>query len=253
MFCVVYAGCCRAGQDQKVVSRPATVSAEVLKIRVASYNTQGGREKAEILKNIQSVNPDIVFLQEISPVTLKFFSKTLGMSYQFGPYGPRDTIGLGILAVGKIDPVKIFTMPGERNFALAARLQAGNREILIVSTHFKSLPRPLVSGLLKCMEPHKKQAAMIVDLVKQTKTPAIVGGDLNTLGITPAFFTLSSALRDTASAAGTSTQPSIFVSGVGYRIDHILVRGPWKVLNSQVSPLPGSDHRLIWADLELRK
>jgi endonuclease/exonuclease/phosphatase family metal-dependent hydrolase len=246
-------GCCWAGKEEGAAVRPTTAPADVLKIRVASYNTQAGRQRVTILKNIQSVNPDIVFLQEAPLENVRSFARTLDMNYQYGPYDPKAKMGLAVLATGQISPVKIFTMSGERNFALAARVRMGNREILVVSTHLKSLPRPLVSGLLKTMGPHKVQADMIIDLVKQTKTPIIVGGDFNTLGFTPAFIALSSVLRNTAAAVGTSTQPSIFVSGAGYRIDHILVRGPWKIHDSQVSPLPGSDHRLIWADLELKK
>jgi endonuclease/exonuclease/phosphatase (EEP) superfamily protein YafD len=258
-FCLFLTGCTLAEPNrspepgQKLVSHPSTSPANFLSLRVASYNTQSGKQRANILKNIQSANPDIVFLQEAPLENLKSFARTLGMSYQFGPYYPKAKVGLGILAVGKINPVKFLTMAGERNFALAARVRIGDREILVVSTHFKSLPRPLVTGLLTVMGPHKAQADMVVDLVKQTKLPTIVGGDLNTLAFTPAFITLSSSLKDTAEAVGTSSQPSIFISGAGYRIDHLLVRGPWKILDSKVSPLPGSDHRLIWAQLELRK
>jgi endonuclease/exonuclease/phosphatase family metal-dependent hydrolase len=257
--CLLLAGVTQAGINrspepgEKLISHPSTTPAKILSLRIASYNTQYGTQRANILKNIQSVNPDIVLLQETPLENVKSFARTLGMSYQFGPYNPKVKIGLGILAIGKITPVKLLTMTGERNFALAARVCIGDREILVVSTHFKSLPRPLVTGLIKVMGPHKAQADMIVDLVKQTKLPTIVGGDLNTLALTPAFITLSLSMRDTAEAAGTSSQPSIFINGAGYRIDHLLVRGPWKTLASKVSPLPGSDHRLIWAQLELRK
>ncbi|MFA5864624.1 MAG: endonuclease/exonuclease/phosphatase family protein [Phycisphaerae bacterium] len=235
------------------VLQPSTrpTAPKVLNLRLASYNILSAKFADKAFQNIQSVHPDIVLLQEAPLSRIKSFARNLGMSYQFGPYGPKSSTGLGILTIGKIKPVKLFDMPKERNFALAASVEMGNQKFLVICVHLKSLPRPLLTGLLKSMRPRQEQAKMIVELVKQTKTPAIVGGDFNTLSFTPEFLTLSSILRDCASAVGTSSQPSIFVNGIGYRIDHIFVRGPWKTRASQVSPLPGSDHRLIWVDLQL--
>jgi len=231
-------------------TRPASEPA-CLKIRVATYNIESGRKAQLVLENIRAANPDVVLLQEAHENNVRAFADALGMSRQFGPYSPKTTTGIGILAVGNLKPVKLFSMPKERNFALAATLETAGQKILLVAAHFKSLPRPLVSGLFKTMGPHQEQAKQIVDLVKKQNLPAVVGGDFNTLAFTPGYRILSTALKDSGAATGTSSQPSIIVNGTGYRIDHILVRGPWKIRASQVSPKPGSDHRLLWADLEL--
>lgn len=232
-------------------TNPAPPRAKVLKLRVASYNIEGGRKAAEVLANIRSVNPDILLLQEVDARTVRDFARAFGKRRQFGPYRPNAGQGIAILADGPMEPVKLFSMPNERNFAMAAKVKIADQELVVICAHFKSLPRPLVQGFLKTVAPHQAQAKQIVELAKKEKSPILFGGDLNTLAFTPAFITLSSTFRDTGAAVGTASQPSIFVHGVGYRIDHIMTRGPWKTLAAKVSPRPGSDHRLIWADLQL--
>jgi len=230
---------------------PTQVAPKAVKVRVAAYNTQSGRTPRKILENLRSVTPDLVFLQEVSQSNVRFYAENLGLNYQFGPYQPNVMFGLGILAPGQITPVKLFTMPGERNFAMAARIVLGGQEILVVTVHLKSLPRPLVSGMLKVMGPHKAQAEEILELVKKENLPTIVAGDFNTLSFTPEYLTLSSTLKDSSSILGTTSQPSIIINGAGYRIDYIFFRGPWKPLKYQTRPLPGSDHRMIWSELDL--
>jgi endonuclease/exonuclease/phosphatase family metal-dependent hydrolase len=253
---LVLAGCVQAQTDlpKRAPTQPATTTSArvLLTLRVASYNTRYGAEKQNVLKNIQSVHPDVVLLQEIPPDTLRAFSRALGMNYQFGPYQPGASLGLGILTRGTLEPLRPpLGMPHERNFALVARLTYQGQRIIVISTHLKSLPRPLIKGVFQTMGPHQEQAKKILEVVREYKGPAVVGGDLNTLGITPAYLSLSANLKDTAAAVGTASQPSIYVGGEGYRIDRIFVRGPWKTRAAQVSPLRGSDHRLIWADLQL--
>jgi len=235
-------------------SQPAVTTTSVsasLKLRVASYNVLYGSSPKRILSNIESVKPDVVLLQEASLSAVQMFARSLGMEYQFGPYKPGVKFGMAVLSRGKMETVKLFSMKGENNFAIAANVSVGGREMLIVSVHWKPLPRPLVSGLLKSMGPHKEQARMILELVRQSHRPAIVGGDLNTLSFTPEYLAMTAVMRDCASETGTSSQPSIFVSGIGYRVDHIFVHGPWRCKSGGVSQLGGSDHRLIYSDLEL--
>ncbi len=230
-----------------------TKPASILKLRVATYNILSGRSFKQILVNIRSVHPDIVCLEE-TPMEkhgARSIARALGMEYQFFPYSKRSGIGIAILATGKLTPLKFFTMKKERNFALASKLDIGNRKILVVAMHLKSLPRPLISGLLKSMGKRGNEAKEVVEFVSRQKLPAIVAGDCNTLPFTPAYITLSSKLRDSCVETKTSGQHSIFIGKSGYRIDHIFVRGHWNISKCQVSPLPGSDHRLVWADIEL--
>lgn len=230
-----------------------TKPASTLKLRVATYNILSGRLFKQVLVNIRSVHPDIICLQEtpLNKKGAKHLARVLGMQYQYFPYSKQSGIGIAILATGKLEPLKFFSMKGERNYALASKLNIGNREILLIALHLKSLPRPLVSGLLKSMGPRSRQAKEIIKLVSKQKLPAIVAGDCNTLPFTPEYITLSSKLKDCCVETKTSSQSSIFIGKNGYRIDHIFTRGPWKIEKCQVSPLPGSDHRLVWADMEL--
>ncbi len=244
------------GQKNASSSCPASCPARVLKLRVVTYNILGGRSIRQVLYNIRSVHPDIVCLEE-APFNhngVKYLARMLGMSYQFGPYYPKSGSGIGILATGKITPIKIFSMKKERNFGLAGYVDIGGDRVLVIAIHLKSLPRPLFSGMLKSMGPRAQEARQIVDFVKKhsSSLPVLVAGDCNTLPFTPEYITLSSELTDCCVVTHTSNQPSIFIGKAGYRIDHIFVKGNWSIKKVQVCPFGGSDHRMVWADLELR-
>jgi endonuclease/exonuclease/phosphatase (EEP) superfamily protein YafD len=237
----------------QTTSSPSTPAVSNKIIRIATYNINSNinltKKFDQILTNLNSANPDIIFLQEVNRKFITKLAKTLNMNYQLGPYAPKWDMGIGILSHYPIKPVKLFSMKDERNFAIAAKVKIDGKDILVVAVHLKSLPRPLVAGFFRSMGPHQEQAKMILDLVKSQKLPVIVGGDLNTLSFTPEFLLLTSELKDTSTSVGTGTQPSIFVNGIGYRIDHIFTRGPFSVKKCQVSPLPGSDHRMVWTEL----
>ncbi len=252
LFLISICGMCFSSP---VSSKPASQPAQILKLRVVTYNILGGRAIKQVLFNIRSVHPDIVCLQEVPLRSngVRYLARRLGMEYQYGPYSPKAGEGIAILATGKIKPIKLFSMKRERNFALAGIVDIGGRKILVVAMHLKSLPRPLISGMLKSMEARAKEAKQVVELVKKysSSLPVIVAGDCNTLPFTPEYITLSSAFTDCCVATKTSYQPSIFIGKTGYRIDHIFVKGRWKIKKTQVLPMGGSDHRMVWAELEL--
>ncbi len=252
LFCIVCSPKSALAQTSVPSSRPA----RVLKLKVVTYNILGGRSIKQVLYNIRSVHPDIVCLQEtpLGHNGVRYLARMLGMEYQFGPYYPRKHFGIGILATGKIKPVKLFSMKKERNFGLAGEIEIGGQKILVIAIHLKSLPRPLFAGMLKSMGPRAKEARQIVETVKKysSSMPVIVAGDCNTLPFTPEYVTLSSELTDCCVVTKTSNQPSIFIGKAGYRIDHIFVKGDWAIKRTQVCPFGGSDHRMVWAELELK-
>jgi endonuclease/exonuclease/phosphatase family metal-dependent hydrolase len=228
-----------------------------MKIRVASYNIEKGVQTSKIQENLAKTDADLILLQEVPQKLLRSYARFLGMSYHFGPYGPEGDVGIGILAMGKMEPVKLFSMENERNYALAVKwTPAGKghhdcRSIFVVSTHLKSLQRPVTTGLLNAMKPHTLQVKKILAQVKKQQLPTIVAGDFNTLSWTPEYRTMAAEMKDVATVAKAQNQPTILVGGGGYRIDYFFIQGPWTVRDYEVGPKQGSDHRMIRTVLEL--
>jgi endonuclease/exonuclease/phosphatase (EEP) superfamily protein YafD len=249
-----------SAQTTQPATRPVSATQPVIAVRaaqtmdlsVASYNILGGREKAKVLANIRSANPDIVLLQEAPLEVVREYARQLNMDFDFGPYLPRSDSGLAILTRGKIEPIKLFFMAKERNFALAGEVTIRGEKIFVVCVHLKSLPRPVSSGVFKVMKPHTEQAKTILAEVKKQKLPVLVGGDCNALSFSPEYMTFASQLRDCATATPAATQPTIFVGDVGYRIDYLFTRGPWYVQSCRVNSESGSDHRMIHCRLKLK-
>jgi len=242
-----------AGCSLAASTTPSKRPDSAIKLRVATYNVRIGSDLSRIQENLRLIGADVICLQEISTrrARLRKLAEALGMNYLAANYGKNWRNGLAVLARGKLKLVKVFTMPKERNFGLAAEVAVKGRKLNVLSIHLKSLPRPLLKGFFKSMGSRSQQAKQIAEFAKRSALPVIVAGDCNTLPLTPAYVALSSALRDCCTATGTSTQPTISIDRAGYRIDHVFVRGPWRIASCKVLPLAGSDHKPVAADLEL--
>lgn len=226
----------------------------VVPLTVATYNVRGARDIALILKNLREINADVVFLQEIrdTQTRLKLFARALGMRYVFASYGSDKRFGCAILARGTLKHDRILSMAGERNHGLAARLKIKNVDLYVICVHLKSLPRPLIKGALASMGPRARQADAVVKLARKYGGPVIVAGDCNALPFFPEYLTLSTAMIDSCAVTKTTTQPTIFVGKAGYRIDHVFVKGDWRVVSCNAPAVRGSDHRPVVATLRLR-
>ncbi len=225
------------------------------RIIVATYNVQLAHNAELTLKNLKSFNADIICLQEIDKEasSLRMLADKLGMKYVFAGYSDRSRVGCAIMARGNVVRVTTLKMPRERNFGLVADVIVKGKSIRVICVHLKSLPRPLIHGAFKSMLPRMKQAKTVVQYALKSRKPVIVAGDTNSLAIFPGYATLAQSLKDSCTVKKTTTQPSIFVNKIGYRIDHVFVKGPWEIISSKVLPLSGSDHRPVVATLRLKK
>lgn len=246
-----------------LASQPTARSGK--KLTIATYNIQGGSDSDQILANLKKFKAQVICLQEVfddrnrtgGKGGIRFFARQLGKhdncnySYIFAPYHRRSTLGCAILARGKLKLVKVLKMPGERNFGLIGQLTIDDQKMHVASIHLKSLPSPRVRGFFASMGRRGWQANTIVRFAKSAAGPMIVAGDCNTLPLTPAYTALASIMTDCCLAAKTRIQPTLRIGTLAYRIDHVFLKGVWKILSCNVPALDGSDHRPIVADLEL--
>jgi endonuclease/exonuclease/phosphatase (EEP) superfamily protein YafD len=231
-----------------------TTDASTFRVRVGTYNMMGGRKPAKILANLRKLDADLLCLQEVSSsqTQLKMYARALGMKAAFAPYRPAGSSGVAILANGSVTIDHTFTMDGERAFGVAAKVRLRGQELYVICVHLKSLPRPLMAGALASMEARSKQAREIVAWAQKQTVPTIIAGDCNSLTFFPEYLTLSNAFVDACRQTKTQHEPTIFVSGMGYRIDHIFAtNGAWRVAGCSAPALAGSDHRPVVAELGL--
>jgi len=245
----ILVGLSLAGEADK---QPGTLSA--LKLKVVTYNVERAKQPVKLIKVLRKANADVLCLQEVPGggiFGIREIARSLRMNFEYQYYGHKKHMGCAILSRGKIGRSEPLVLAGERNFGLVSTVQIGKAKIKVLCIHLKSLPRPILTGLFLSSAARAKQARIIADMVKKELLPVIVAGDCNTLAIMREYTTLQKVLTDACAAAGTSTQPSILISGAGYRIDHVFFKGPWRVRSCQVIQAKASDHMPVAADLVL--
>lgn len=200
-------------------------------------------------KAIQKYQPDILALQEPDQAWLKALSPYL-KSYPYQKLIPQDN-NFGIALYSKI-PVshveeKWFGKDylGVKFPSILAELTWANRHFSVLVTH----PLPPSGGF----EVRNSQLLDIASQKAQWGENVIVTGDLNISQWSPFFqkFLKRSNLLDTQ--RGFGVQPSWMVDSVLFAIpiDHVLVSPKFRVINRQIGPDIGSDHRPVIVDLTL--
>jgi len=247
MSLLMMPGCPATCPDQTQPCRTST-------LRVVTYNIHSAKDPELILKNLQRLDADVIFLQE-TPLLEKGvveFARKLGMNFLFAPYQPGGNSGCAILSRGTLKLVRPLksAQPGERDFGLIAEVTVGGSMIDIVCIHLKSVPRPLVTGFVSSVGLRSAQAKEVAEFTVAATGPVIVAGDCNTLAPSPDYGLLAGVLTDCCVVTKTATQPSIYLENLGLRIDHVFVNEAWRVRSCRVLPLAGSDHRPVLAELE---
>lgn len=135
------------------------------------------------------------------------------------------------------DPERIGDYHYEHRCILRCVLKAGEKQITVFSTHFGLAPSEQVSAVETALS-----------LIKKETNPVLFMGDLNAEPDTPEVQALFAALEDASKDKGILTFPS---DTPRIKIDHILYKGGWKVLDICSMDTQNSDHRPLIARLEL--
>jgi endonuclease/exonuclease/phosphatase family metal-dependent hydrolase len=235
-----------------------------LRVRVLSYNIRHGLGMDDdlnlerIARVIQSVNPDLVSLQELDSGTRRSdlvdqpaeLAKLTGMHFVFGPNisFQGGKYGNAILSRWPIESHHNHPLPnidsGEQRGLLDARIElpAGRDRLRLLATHLdhRRDPRERIAS-----------AAYIRELVAQSPDERVIlAGDLNDR-LESAV--LTEFLQDFA-RPHEGELPTIPVSNPRRQIDFILYRPQvgWAPLETRVLPEPlASDHLPIFSVLEL--
>ena len=220
-----------------------------MNLRVASYNIRHGHDAgldmAVLAKDILSVDPDIVGLQEVDMRTSRVYFRDmlaeLAEAAGFAHYAFCRAIdfaggeyGTAMLSRYPIYSFDVIPLPcegaRERRSVGHAVLDVDGERIDFFNTHLSvessALRTPQFSALAALTEPYPGW---------------ILTGDFNTADLN--CFTAFEG----ASLANPNQYPTF--PGTGEGIDNIVCSAPWRILDTGVLPESHSDHLLLWAEL----
>ncbi|EKK03710.1 endonuclease/exonuclease/phosphatase family protein [Rhodopirellula baltica SH28] len=239
-------------------------AAEPVRVRVLCYNIHHGEgvdrklDLERIAKVIQSVEPDLVTLQEVDQNASRSGSvdqpaelaRLTGMQVAFGPNIPLQGghYGNAVLSKYPIANHRNELLPnfdnGEQRGVLSAELTISgrNQPLLLLATHLDSRrdDRERIAS-----------AKAINQIVSETpRRAALLAGDMNDVLNSPTL----DELETMWTRVNEQVMPTIPVANPRRQIDFILFRpsNSWKLIEVKVlDEAVASDHRAIFAVLEL--
>lgn len=242
-------------------------------VHILTYNIHAGKDAQSVPSIprigafIDSLKPDIVFLQEVDRKTersggedhLAQLAKLTGMNaafaksldYQGGEYG------IGMLSRWPIDSVIVVHLtvepPEQRaggstepRVALHAVVRTPFGPLHFVNTHIDAARegtyrRQEIVGLLAHIRRHVPAAE-----------PVIFGGDLNSRPATDEIGAVSLALSDSWLACGAGEGMTFPAAAPDRRIDYVFFRQA-RCLHARVPETQASDHRPLFVTLEISR
>jgi len=234
---------------------PASDSAT---LTVMSMNVMYGRaEAATVTELLDSVKPDVIFIQEYTPDSERTLAPLLATRYPFSSrYARDDAFGQAIFSnIEFAEPVRPFP-PGFLDPQLHAKVKVGGRIINLLNVHV--LPPISLQYALE----QRSQVSSLATFVRALRAanpsePIIVAGDLNCTprghhvqamcdaGLTDAWKQVGHGRGHTWVAIGALQHLP------GFRLDHILYSGPLNALAAGNGKPMGSDHLATWCRLEV--
>ncbi len=226
---------------------PVISSANSTKLRLLEMNVEYiNRRHADAAELIEKTNPDVIVIEELTPLWLNALSPVL-KEYPHQRIAPReDTYGNGVFSRIPIreSSTKEF---GERKHPLIkVDLDIGNQIVSVVHTHLQGPVSP------RYYKMHLDDVAGVREFLQGSGENVILCGDMNSASwCYPLSGVVSDAkLLDTRLGRGIQlswpTSKKTFLPLLP--IDNCFVRGNVRVLDRNIGPSFGSDHFPIIAD-----
>lgn len=224
-------------------------------IKVLTWNIQYSRHIDEAIRLLQQTpelqDATILLLQEMAGEDVDAIARALGMNYVYYPASihvrhDRD-FGEAILSSWPLTDDAKLILPhysprnGQIRIAVRAWVQRPDQPMLVVNTHTET-------SLMTPAQRLDQVQAILAD-VEDVASPALLGGDFNTLSPWEQRALLK-AMEDAGFAWATADAGStVREGGVGVTMDYLFVRGLEPVRSGVVSHGDVSDHLPLWAEL----
>lgn len=235
-------------------------------LTVMTYNLLGTTPTAEpALAVIRIENPDIICLQELSPILATEISRELSDIYPYQILDPKPGVtGMGIISRYPLETSQVSLPLEWVGTPQVAEVQWHGAEFRLVNFHMSTPGRLTREYLQSRYIARQAQAQALVDLAGQTHSALILAGDANATHLNDAYKRITSgSLVDTWQQAGFGlghTFPGRIYLVPGKplspvwlaRIDHVFVSPHWRVQAVHTAPHDGlSDHRGVVTTLLL--
>jgi endonuclease/exonuclease/phosphatase family metal-dependent hydrolase len=240
-------------------------------LSILSYNVlyRGGRPAAT-LKLIQTVDADVVVLQEVTPKWKSRLERRLRKQYPHRHY--RDSggaYGYATLSKHPLRGSQLLRVRGAPPFALCHEVQLGATTVALCNAHLKSggsamrKAEGMFRRLSKNLALRTRQWAALVQWLDDRPTPLqLVAGDMNTPGFDPLNTRIAARFQDAMVKAGVAdaTYPAsafpkyTLVKNLPprplVRLDYIWASPDWTVQSGAIRRDGGSDHLPVFARLQ---
>lgn len=228
-----------AGLFAGTLPKRATVSE--FRLRVVSINVHtSNRSFKKVIDFVRTTNADIVLLLEIDQAWARHLAP-LGAEHPHSLIEARED-NFGIAFFSKIYAARLkVEMVGEADVpTILADIKAGGHSFRFVGTH----PLPPSGGENSAWRDNQLRELQI--LASKSDSPVLIVGDLNATPWSAGMRVLSRDGTLRLPAPSMTWQPTWMVgTPLAIPIDHALASGPLVLLQREVGPDVGSDHRPI--------
>ena len=219
-------------------------STRVLLSNVNKWNRGHGR----VLELIDQTDPDIIVLEELDEAWMKALTP-LAETYPHSVSVLRpNPYGIGLWSREPLTSGETLYFVDERVPSVAARIDLGGKELLVVGVHPPAPRRRYLA------ERRNRELAELARLVRSHDGHVIVAGDLNNTLWSHSFsrFLQSSGLSDSSRGHGFQWSWPVGFWPLAIPIDHCLVSENVDVVGRFIGPDVGSDHYPLVVDVRFR-
>ncbi|WP_299362318.1 endonuclease/exonuclease/phosphatase family protein [Winogradskyella sp.] len=229
----------------------------LLTYNVRSFANEDAKVANNIIKFIDSINPDILLLQESA---YKVGRNIKGYDYHF--LGFRKDIEKTLLDVYSKFPIVekgYVDFPNTRNNTLYTDLVVENDTLRVYNVHLQSFAltsRAVLDVSEKLSYTFSKQieqSKAVKAHANKSNRKVIISGDFNATQFSIPYKTLSHGLNDSFFAKGNGLGTTYNLSGFPLRLDYILLNKSLEVTNHKNFDLNLSDHKPILIEFKIPK
>jgi len=217
------------------------------RVMLANVNTHYGNAE-RVAEAILLYEPDILVLEEVSAKWIEELKEVTTL-YKYSEVCPRDdNFGIALFSKIPFEKSEILYIGGAKVPSISAEVKSRYGDFRLIATH---PPPPLVP---EYWQARNKQLKAIPPIVKQSRIPVLLLGDLNTSPWSYHFKRLIKESELIDSSQGRGVQPTWHSSNVLMRIpvDHCLHSPEILILKKEIGRNVGSDHFPVIIDFAVK-
>lgn len=234
-------------------------------LKILTYNIHGGRHITDLKKMLQSNNPDVIFMQEKgSDIKAKVSLENLPHVYE-----------KSVLAIYSKYPIKekaVIIDDDTNGHAIYADIEIEGKIIRFINIYLepfyleKSMVKPTTNGktnqrkaeyltkrMTKSFRIHSSQVDLILEAIKKSPYPMVLGGDFNSVPNSYEYYHLVQGMQDAFLSVGSGLGTTFHDYKFPIRIDYLFVSPTIKPATYKIDrSVSISDHYPVIATFNLK-